>query len=147
MISLKVIKKHVVVLLFIFSTACIEKVEFFNKTTADNATSKNAQPEMTTYYMVFLKRGPNWTADITPEIEKVLEGHFANMEKLASEGKLALAGPFLEQVGDSALAGLFVFRVDSIEQAIRLTEQDPGIKSGRFIYEIVPWYGPKSLTY
>jgi len=147
MIILNIIKKLIVIVLFIFPAACIEKVEFSNKAIADSATSENVQPEMTTYYLVFLKRGPNWTAEMTPEIEKVLEGHFANIKKMTDEGKLVLAGPFLEQTGDSALAGLFIFRVDSIEEAIRLAEQDPGVMSGRFIYEIVPWYGPKSLSY
>jgi len=84
---------------------------------------------------------------MTPEIEKVLEGHFVNIKKLTDEGKLVLAGPFMEQTGDSALAGLFIFRVDSIAEAIRLAEQDPGVQAGRFTFEAVAWYGPKNLTY
>jgi len=145
--KLSIVTKLVLAAILIFGVSCIEKVDTAGQVKLDSAIVEDAPTEMAEYFIVFLRRGPNWTAEITPEIEKVLEGHFANMEKLESEGKLALAGPFLDQTGDSALAGLFIFRVDSIEQAISLTEQDPGVMSGRFIYEVVPWYGPKSLSY
>ena len=84
---------------------------------------------------------------MTPEIEKVLEGHFANMKKLKKEGQLVVSGPFFGQEGEGALAGLFIFRVDSIEEAIRLAKQDPGVQAGRFTFEAIAWYGPKNLSY
>ena len=139
--------KILLIVLFTLPVACIEKVDTTRKVDSEKLATEDMPLERTIYYIAFLRRGPKWTADITPEIEEVLKGHFANIEKLKSEGKLALVGPFLEQSGDSALAGLFLFRVDSIEQAISLVEQDPGIKAGRYTYEVVPWYGPKNLTY
>ncbi len=149
MINLSILKKLVLAAILVFSVSCIEKVDTPGQVKLDSAKVEveDAPTEMAEYFVVFLKRGPKWTAEMTPEIEKVLEGHFANIEKMKSEGKLALVGPFLEQTGDSALAGLYILKVDSIEQAISLTEQDPCVISGRFIYEIVPWYGPKGLTY
>ena len=147
MIKLSIITKLAVAAILVFSVSCIEKVDTPGQVKIDSAMVEDAPTEMAEYFIVFLRRGPKWTAEMTPEIEKVLEGHFANIKKLTAEGKLALAGPFFGQEGDSALAGLFIFRVDSIEQAISLTEQDPGVMSGRFIYEVVPWYGPKSLSY
>lgn len=103
--------------------------------------------EMSRYYAVFLRRGPAWTAEATPAVKAIGEGHMANIRRLAAEGKLVVAGPFLDQTGDHALAGLFIFRVDSAEATKALVETDPAVKAGRFTYEIVPWLGPKNLRY
>ena len=145
--NLSILKKLVLAAILVFSVSCIEKVDTPGQVKLDSAMVEDAPIEMAEYFVVFLKRGPKWTGEMTPEIEKVLEGHFANIEKMKSEGKLALVGPFFGQEGEGALAGLFIFRVDSIEEAIRLAEQDPGVKSGRFTFEAVAWYGPKGLTY
>lgn len=147
MIKLSIVRKLALAAILVFSVSCIEKVDTLGRVKLDSAIVENAQTEMSEYFIVFLRRGPKWTAEMTPEIEKVLEGHFANIKKLTDEGKLVLAGPFMEQTGDSALAGLFIFRVDSIAEAIRLAEQDPGVQAGRFTFEAVAWYGPKGLTY
>ena len=44
------------------------------------------------YVRVILKTGPNKVADAA-EPKKMLQGHFANMERLAAGKKLAFAGP------------------------------------------------------
>lgn len=147
MIKLSIITKLAVAAILVFSVSCIEKVDTPGQVKIDSAMVEDGPTEMAEYFIVFLRRGPKWTAEMTPEIEKVLEGHFANIKKLTDAGKLVLAGPFSGQGGDSALAGLFIFRVDSIEEAIRLAEQDPGVQAGRFTFEAVTWYGPKGLTY
>ena len=111
--------------------------------------SAQAQPptEMTQYFMVFLRRGPAWTAKPTPESTKVSQGHMANIERLTKEGKMVVAGPFDGQSGERALAGIFILRAASMEEAKTLTESDPAVKAGRFVYEIAPWWGPTSLRY
>jgi uncharacterized protein YciI len=106
-----------------------------------------ADVEMSTYYMVFLRRGPAWTAEQTPAVKAIGEGHMKNIQRLADTGKLVIAGPFLEQTGERALAGLFVFRVASADEAKALVETDPAVKAGRFTYEVIPWLGPKTLHY
>ena len=52
------------------------------------------QTEMRMYYMVFLRRGPTWTATATPEATKVSQAHRANIERLTKEGLMVVAGPF-----------------------------------------------------
>src|ERR1700726_3916755 len=42
----------------------------------------NATPNMTTYYVALLRRGPGWTPARTPEVSKVLDGHMANIRRL-----------------------------------------------------------------
>ena len=147
MIKLSIVTKLALAAILVFSVSCIEKVDTPGQVKLDSAMVEDAPTEMAEYFVVFLKRGPKWTAEMTPEIEKVLEGHFANIKKLTREGKLAVAGPFFGQEGEGALAGLFIFKVDSIEEAIRLAEQDPGVQAGRFTFEAITWYGPKGLTY
>lgn len=103
--------------------------------------------EMTQYYMVFLRRGPAWTSKATPETKKISDGHQANIARLAKEGKMVVAGPFDGQSGERALAGIFILRVTSMADAKVIAESDPAVRAGRFVYEIAPWWGPKSLRY
>ena len=121
--------------------------------TAAAQGSQSPQPsaetptEMRMYYMVFLRRGPAWTSAVTPETTKVSQGHMANIRRLAQEGIMVVAGPFEGQTGDRALAGIFILKVDSVDAAKAVVETDPAVKAGRFVTEIVPWWGPASLRY
>lgn len=99
--------------------------------------------EMTTYQVAFLKRGPNWTPGETPETKAIQEGHMANIRKMGATGKLVIAGPFAD---DGDLRGLFIFRVDTLEEAKALAEQDPAVKAGRLVLEWHPWYAAKNIV-
>jgi uncharacterized protein YciI len=119
---------------------------------AAQATAPEAAPkkfQMRTYYMAFLRRGPAWTQEKTPEAVAAGQGHMANIQRLAACGKLIIAGPF--DVGPNApadaLAGIFIFDVPTLEEAVALTQTDPAVKAGRFTIEVQPWYGPAGLTY
>ncbi|WP_157593110.1 YciI family protein [Rufibacter tibetensis] len=59
---------------------------------------------------------------------------------MAADGKLTLAGPFLDN-GD--VRGIFIFNVNTIEEA----EVDPAVKAGRLIMESHPWYGQKGAKF
>jgi len=100
------------------------------------------QFEMTTYYLALLRKGPSWTAERSPEVEKLQAGHMANINRLADAGKLLLAGPFAD---DGDLRGLFVLRAESLEEAQALCGTDPAIKAGRLKAEIHPWYSAKNI--
>jgi uncharacterized protein YciI len=96
---------------------------------------------MRTYVMAFLKKGPNRTSDKN-EAAKLQAAHMANIGKLAEEGKLAIAGPFLD---NGELRGIYIFNVETIEEAKKLTETDPAIKAGSLVMELHPWYGSAAL--
>ena len=97
---------------------------------------------MRSYVIAFLKAGPNRDQDSATAIE-LQKAHRANIKRLAQEGKLSVAGPFLD---GGEMAGLFIFNVTTIEEAKELTESDPAIKAGRLIMELHPWYGSAALV-
>jgi uncharacterized protein YciI len=99
--------------------------------------------EMTTYYVGFLYRGPKWTPEATPETEALQKAHMANIQKMAGEGKLLIAGPFLDG-GD--LRGIYIFRVATMAEAEALAATDPAVKAGRLRLEFHPWYAARNIT-
>ncbi|MCT8986436.1 YciI family protein [Shewanella phaeophyticola] len=96
---------------------------------------------MKRYVMAFLKRGTNRDRP-KAEADELQRLHMANIGRLAEEGKLVLAGPFW---GDGDLRGIYIFDVETIEQAQQLTATDPAIKAGSLVMELVPWYGSAAL--
>jgi uncharacterized protein YciI len=94
------------------------------------------------YYLAFLRRGAKWTPASTPETEQIQKAHMAHIGEMARAGHLVAAGPF----GDNGeLRGVFIFQVETMEQAKALTEADPAVKAGRLRMEIHQWMGPKGI--
>jgi uncharacterized protein len=98
---------------------------------------------MKNYVLVILKTGPSDASVKGDERKKAFEGHFANINKLADEGKLAVAGPFGKN--DKAFRGLFIMNTSAVEEAQKWTEADPTVKSGIFVVDYIPWFGSASL--
>ena len=96
---------------------------------------------MKKYIFAYLKKGPNRNQD-SSESAKIQQGHMANINRLADEGKLVLAGPFFD---DTEIRGIFIFDVATIEEAQALINTDPAVKSGRLTMELHPWYGSAAL--
>lgn len=96
----------------------------------------------TDYIFGVLVRGPNWTPAVTDETKKIQEGHMANINRLAAMGKLVLAGPFIEG-GDRR--GIFIFKVESLEEAEQLTNTDPAVIAGRLKIELHRWAVPAGM--
>ena len=96
---------------------------------------------MRSYVLVVLKTGPN-RVPAGPDRDAMFRGHFANMARLAAEGKLALAGPF---DGAEGWRGLFVFAVPDIEEARGLVATDPVVASGEMVPEFHKYYGSAAL--
>lgn len=96
---------------------------------------------MRSYVLVLLRTGPT----PVPEGDKrkqMFRGHMANMERLANDGKLVVAGPL---DGEEGLRGLFVFAVPDIETAKRHVATDPTIQNGEFVAEYHTFYGSAAL--
>ena len=99
--------------------------------------------EMTTYFMAFLRRPAN-APQISKEAgEKLQEAHMAHIRKMADDGKLLLAGPFMD---DTPLRGIYVFKTATMEEAKALGAEDPAVKAGRLVLEWHPWYSAKNIV-
>ncbi len=96
---------------------------------------------MKKYVIAFLKRGPNRNQDSITKA-KLQRAHLNNINKLAEDGKLVLAGPFF---GTDDLRGIYIFDVQTVEEAKKLTETDPAIIAGSLEMELKEWYGSAAL--
>ena len=98
---------------------------------------------MKSYVLCILKTGPK-DAEIKGEERKaIFAGHFANINKLADEGKLAVAGPFGKN--EKSYRGLYVFNVATVEEAEKLVLRDPAVAAGVFVPDLTPWYGSAAM--
>lgn len=95
------------------------------------------------YVLIILKTGPNDQNVKGKEREELFAGHMANIERLANEEKLAIAGPFGKN--DKGFRGLYIFNVATVEEAQKLTESDPAVKAGILVSDMIPWYGSAAL--
>lgn len=98
--------------------------------------------EMKTYYLVFLKKGPNRSQD-SVTVKKLQEGHMAHLTKMAESGKMDIAGPVM---ADMDLRGICIYNVPTKEEAEKLVNEDPMVKAGRLVAEVIPWYSAKGAT-
>ena len=98
---------------------------------------------MKMYVLCILKTGPK-DAEIKGDARKeIFAGPFANISRLADEGKLVAAGPFGKN--DKNYRGLYIFNVATIEEAEKLVVLDPAVKAGVFVPELTLWYGTAAM--
>jgi uncharacterized protein YciI len=97
---------------------------------------------MKKYVFCILKTGSNTTATDAEKAD-LFKGHMENIERLAKEGKLATAGPFMKN--DRNYRGIFIFNVETVEEAKALVESDPAVKAKLFEAELTPWYASAGL--
>ena len=96
---------------------------------------------MKTYVIAFLKSGPDRIEDKVKAAE-LQKAHMSNIKRMSEEGKLLLAGPFLD---NGELRGIYVFNVATLEEAKELTASDPAIQAGSLEMELKEWYGSAAL--
>jgi uncharacterized protein YciI len=92
------------------------------------------------YVLVILKTGTR--VPDGPARDEMFKGHFANMGRLAAEGKLVQAGPL---DGVDGWRGLFVFATPDIEEAKKLVATDPVVAKGEMVPEFHKYYGSAAL--
>jgi len=98
---------------------------------------------MKMYVLCILKTGPKDAEIKGAERKEIFDGHFANIGRLAEEGKLAVAGPFGKN--DKSYRGLYIFNVTTIEEAEKLVMLDPAVKAGVFVPDLTLWYGSAAM--
>jgi len=95
--------------------------------------------EMKRYWLVFLKKGPNRNHD-SVSAAKIQETHIANINRLANEGKIIMAGP----IGtDGDLRGIFIMDCTDSSEVEKFVNTDTAVITGRLRMEYYPWWSEK----
>jgi uncharacterized protein YciI len=85
------------------------------------------------FTFVFLNKKPDAEVLAPEQSKKIMEGHMANINRLASEGKLISAGPF------EGGGGIFILNTISLEEAKAWLDTDPGVQAKRWNIEMFPY--------
>ncbi|HRF60432.1 MAG TPA: YciI family protein [Fimbriimonadaceae bacterium] len=98
----------------------------------------------------FLDVAPHWfcilerpsdAPNVTPEeSSKIQAGHMENIQAMAKEGILLLAGPLVEA---GAWRGIFIFKDEPKEKVLDRIGKDPAVKARRLEPKLVRWYTAK----
>jgi uncharacterized protein YciI len=96
-----------------------------------------AEHKMVQFQMAILKKGPAWETTKVDERNATLQKHLAHVIGLLDSGKAIIAGPFNDETD---LAGIFIFRAASEDEAKAWADADPGVKAGLMVAEMHPWW-------
>jgi uncharacterized protein YciI len=97
---------------------------------------------MKSYVFVILKTG-TYTPASKAESDSLFRGHMNNIQKLAKEGHLVVAGPIGKN--EQSYRGIFIFNTSSKEQTLEWLKGDDAIKAKVFDVELYNWYGSAAL--
>src|SRR4051812_17783829 len=111
--SIKVMQKFLAAALVFISFNCFSQPE-------------ESGSRLKQYFFVLLTKGEHRDQDSATSA-KIQEAHIRNIERLYKEGKIDIAGPFMEE-GD--WRGIFVFNVESKDGVETLLKTDEAIRSG-----------------
>lgn len=108
----------------------------FAQSSIQHPDSAPANPKTSNLYFVFLNRAPNAPTYSKEKSEEIQAGHMANIRRLHAEGKLLMAGPFMD---DTPLRGIFVFKGNSVDEVKAWIATDPAVVAGRLVGDVHPW--------
>ncbi len=94
------------------------------------------------YVLVMLKTGKNTTADADTQAE-LFAGHMSAISRLSDEGTLVVAGPL--EANERTYRGIFIFDVETLDEARELLKEDPAVREGLLDAELFRWYGSAAL--
>jgi len=93
-------------------------------------------PKLVRFHMALLRKGPKWEGTPAAERNQILQQHRTNVLSMLDSGKAVIAGPMGD---DTGVAGIFILRASSAEEAKTWVDADPSVKSGLFVAEMHPW--------
>jgi len=131
-----------VLLTFIGSPSAYAQAENpnYRKALADSLGADDYGMKM--YVLVILKTGENQSLDKKKQ-DSLFIAHLQNIKRLANDGKLIVAGPMAKN--EKNYEGIFVLDVKTIEEAQKLLDTDPAIKSKLLGSELYRWYASAAI--
>jgi len=93
---------------------------------------------MKKYVLVILKTGSVNVTD-KAELDSLFAGHMNTIKRLGESGKLSIAGPL--EKNENKYRGIFIFNVETTDEAKLLVAEDPTVNAGVFDVEMYSLYG------
>jgi len=101
------------------------------KETGMRDVPKNLKP----YFLGLLRRGPRWNEIDGPEAAELLPRHLAYLREQSEAARYMAAGPVLDE---GEFAGVLLIATETLEAAVALAENDPGVRAGRLAVDVHP---------
>jgi uncharacterized protein len=93
------------------------------------------------YELVILRRPTNATGYDDETLDRIQAEHLAFHATLRESGQVVTNGPVRDQP-DESMRGLAFYRVGSVAAARRIAEQDPSVRAGRLVVDVMTWLCP-----
>ncbi len=130
--------KHLATFIFFLSThvlcALSPELPMVCVPTVKTLTGERVLAQSPELIFVFLNKRTDKAELPEAEVKKIMDGHLANIERLAKEGKLISAGPF------EGGGGIFIFKSKSAEEVKEWLKTDPGVQAERWRVEVLPYF-------
>ena len=94
------------------------------------------------YCFGFLNTHPDRVEMPQDKLMEIQKGHLEHMGKMASEGKLLVAGPFMTA---GTARGVVIYNCADVAEAKRYTEPDPAVVNKRLVMEFYKMHAPEGL--
>jgi uncharacterized protein YciI len=80
--------------------------------------------------------GPAWVQGTSFQDQPGIGDHLTTLQGWVAQGRLVLAGPFLDQ----GAGGMAVVRFDDVEDARAAAKADPAVGAGLLTAHVRPWH-------
>jgi uncharacterized protein YciI len=97
--------------------------------------------ELQSYELVFLRSPPDPPDFDEATSERIQREHLAFHQALRDSGHVVTNGPLRDQP-DTSLRGLTFYRTGSLREARRMAEEDPWVRAGGLVIDVVTWWCP-----
>lgn len=91
------------------------------------------------WFVLMHTPGPAWNPEVSFVAQKGVSQHRSYMNEQLQQGNLVLGGPFQDNSG-----GMMILKVNSIELAMEIANEDPAVQSGLLNVEVKSWLTPLS---
>lgn len=107
------------------------------------AQTASTRDDLDLYYVVFLTQARSVQPLTKAEADRLQAAHMANIHTMADSGILVAAGPMDDH--PATIAGVFILKAASPEQAWTLAGFDPTVVQRRNTIDVHSWRGPKGV--
>jgi uncharacterized protein YciI len=97
--------------------------------------------DLESFELVILRRPADAPAYDEETLARLQREHLAFHASLRESGEIVTNGPLLGQP-DESVRGIAFYRTGSVAEARRLAEQDPSVRAGRLVVDVMTWLCP-----